>query len=260
MRRRPLACLGLGLALLALAGPLLAPAALADEQPIPASPEQLDQLRQVLARPEFQTAAGRGALDQLFDPLRVALQRGQRWLIWLISQLLDGGGEAGDLTRWAVALAVVVGAGVVVLRLSRGGLAPEAALAAAGPAGPPRAAAELARALELARAGEPRAALHHHYLALLRRLDERGYLTFDGSLTNAELLPRVATAPHVAAALAPAVETFDTLWYGQSTCSADEYARFASLAERVWAVGEAGSARSAAAEPEPGAGVGRAGR
>jgi hypothetical protein len=203
----------------------------------PASPEQLETLQQILARPEFQAAEGRGLLDRLFDPLRVAFQSALRQLARLVYELLAGGGEGGDLTRWVLALAIVAGASVAVVRFSRGGLAPEAALAEAAGGGRPGAQAELERAAALARAGDLRGALHHRYLAVLRRLDERGLLIFDDALTNTELLPRVAGDPTVAAALRPLVAAFDALWYGQSTCTPEEYARFSALADQAWAAG-----------------------
>jgi hypothetical protein len=68
---------------------------------------------------------------------------------------------------------------------------------------------------------------------LLRRLDEREVLPYDPSATNRELLPRVRNTA-VAQLLAALVPLFDRLWYGQSTCSADELQQFAALAERAW--------------------------
>ena len=66
------------------------------------------------------------------------------------------------------------------------------------------------------------------------RLDERDHLPFDGALTNRELVPRLTAAPALADPFAALVERFDRLWYGQTTCTADEYAAFAQLGERVW--------------------------
>jgi hypothetical protein len=228
MRPALAAGLILGAALILLPGFALAQAAQ------PASPEQLEALQRVLARPEFQAAEGRGLLDRLFDPLRVVVQAGLRQVARLVYGLLAGGGEGGDLARWLTAVAILVGAAVVVARLSRGGLAPEAVLAEAGPGGPPRAQAELERAAALARAGDLRGALHHRYLAVLRRLDERSLLVFDDALTNTELLPRLAGSPAAAAALRPLVAAFDALWYGQSGCTPEQYARFSALADRAW--------------------------
>ena len=81
-------------------------------------------------------------------------------------------------------------------------------------------------------------AVHHQYLAVLLRLDERDHLPFNGALTNRELVPRLGTSPELAAVFGDLVATFDRLWYGQATCTLEEYAAFAQLAERVWTAAE----------------------
>ena len=204
------------------------------EPPTVATPEQIAALREVLARPEFGSAAGRGVLDRLLDPARSVVRWVVAEIIRLIGRLLDGNGAAVSYATVAVGVAVTAAAGLMVRRLLRGTLATEAALAGAGPTRPVRADEELARARSLAEAGDLRAAIHHRYLAVLRRLDERGLLRFDRALTNRELLPRVPADAAVATSLAPLVARFDRLWYGQSTCSREEHEEFARLADRVW--------------------------
>ena len=203
-----------------------------------ATSEQLAGLQSILARPEFQVQQRRGILDWLLDPIRSWL----RWLgeeIWAwISWIFEPAAELGS----PVILYAIVGVAVVVLivvaltlrRLMRGTMAGEDALTEANAAGPPRAADELARARALAQAGDPRRAIHHLYRAVLLRLDERDHLPFDGTLTNRELLPRVSSEPALAGPFAELVARFDRLWYGQAACSAEEYAAFAQLGERVW--------------------------
>jgi len=65
-------------------------------------------------------------------------------------------------------------AGLVTARALSTTLVSEATLADQTMAGPPPAEAELRRADQLASEGDLRGALHHRYLAALRRLDERG--------------------------------------------------------------------------------------
>src|SRR5690606_15535276 len=120
---------------------------------------------------------------------------------------------------------------IVLFRLARGSVADDADLSVPGVTRAPRAADELARAYALAQAGRSRQALHHHYRAVLLRLDERNNLPFDDALTNRELLPRLTAPPEVAAPFAELVARFDRLWYGQPDCSAEEYAAFARLAD-----------------------------
>jgi len=198
----------------------------------PATSEQLAVLEEVLARPEFRAVEGRSALDVLLDPIRTIVQSVVFEGVRALARLLAAGGQVGAYGGLAVASAVVLGARLIVARLARGTLAAEAELAEAARSGPPRAEGELIRAGEQAAAGEFRAAVHHQYLAVLRRLDARGLLPFNGSLTNQEHLARVAN-PVLAEALAPLVAAFDTLWYGQASCSQEEYDKFTALAGQV---------------------------
>lgn len=222
---------GLGLVLPALAAD--APSA---------TPAQLVALREILARPEFQAAQGRSLLDQLLDPLRAGL----RWLvaqIWrFLENLLAGlplpsfqdSGDGIMLAVVGVGVIILLVAGILLYRLARGSVAADAGLAMPGVSRALRAAEELAHAQELAGAGQVRQALHHHYRAVLLRLNERDHLLLDSTLTNRELLPRLTAPPEVAGPFAELVARFDRLWYGQANCSPEEYAAFARLADQVW--------------------------
>ncbi|MFN8635978.1 MAG: DUF4129 domain-containing protein [Chloroflexota bacterium] len=220
------------------------PALAADPPPSSATPAQLAALQQILRRPEFQAAENRSLLDRLLDPIRLWLrQLGQRILALLarvIGPLVANGG--GAVILWAVvgvSLVVVLGAAFLLRRLMRGAVAEDATLGGfLGAVRSPRAAEELARAGEAAQVGDARRALHHHYRAVLLRLDEREHLSLDSALTNRELLPRLAAAPALAEPFGALVARFDRLWYGQTDCSAEEYAGFAALADRVWQAAE----------------------
>ena len=151
----------------------------------------------------------------------------------------------------ALGALVLIVMAVMLRRLMRGSLAGDAAFADLSLGGPPRAADELAQARALAQAGDARRAVHHHYRAVLLRLDERDHLPFDGALTNRELLPRLTAAPALADPFAELVARFDRLWYGQTDCSAEEYAAFAQLGDRVWQA--AGIRRAATPSRQPSA-------
>ncbi|MFN8526729.1 MAG: DUF4129 domain-containing protein [Chloroflexota bacterium] len=197
--------------------------------------EKLDRLRRILAQPEFLAGEGQNAINAVLDPIRAMFWSMIRAASqWVLSLFPDGSVEAtGNATGVLVAGIVVLIATVTVVRFVRGTVRREAELETERQMGPPSAEQELRRAEVLERAGEWRAALHHRYSGVLRRLDEKGIVTFDRSLTNRELLPRVTGAPAVATALRPLVTVFDELWYGQTTVSREEFLEFKRLSETM---------------------------
>jgi hypothetical protein len=207
--------------------------ALAQQAP-GATAEQLAALNGILDRPEFHAADGRSALDRLLDPVRAWLRWVSLEIVRLLASILDPLGDAvvyGSIIAGLVVLAIVI---LMTLRLTRGSLTGNAEVTEFPRGGRPRATDERAQAQAYARAGDPRRAIHHQYRAVLLRLDERDHLPFDGALTNRELVPRLTAAPALADPFAALVERFDRLWYGQTTCTAEEYAAFARLGDRVW--------------------------
>jgi hypothetical protein len=226
------------LSLLVLAvGTLSVLPALAQQAP-GAMAEQLAALNGILDRPEFHAADGRSALDRLLDPVRAWLRWVSLEIVRLLASILDPLGDAGgsavvygSIIAGLVVLAIVI---LMTLRLTRGSLTGNAEVTEFPRGGRPRATDERAQAQAYAQAGDPRRAIHHQYRAVLLRLDERDHLPFDGALTNRELVPRLTAAPALADPFAALVERFDRLWYGQTTCTAEEYAAFARLGDRVW--------------------------
>ena len=201
-----------------------------------ASSEQLALLREILARPEVREAEGRDGWIAVFEPIRRLLAVGFLSLLRLLSGLFRSTGDASLNITIVIALLIAAAAGVIFLRLVRGTVAAEAAIAQARTRATPTADGELEQAMSAARDGQWRRAVHHRYLAVLRRLDEGGVLPFDSSLTNVEYLRRVAGSPTLLESLSPLVSTFDRLWYGQAQCQASDYDTFSQLAERAWQV------------------------
>ena len=203
-------------------------------EPSAASPEQLARLQDILSRPEFRAAEGQGTLLSFMDPVRAVLAAvlliALRWL----SALFAATGDAPGYTLIGLAFIVAPVAVVLFQRLVRGTVAAEGELASDATEQGVSADHEWELASRLAREGDLRGAVHHQYLAVLRRLDERGLLPFDRSLTNIEHLRRASGSPSIRAALEPLVGAFDRLWYGQPGCSQEEYEQFAGLAGRVW--------------------------
>ena len=213
-----------------------------------ATPGQLGLLDEILARSEFQPPLGSALLQEYLDAIRTWAWS---WIDWLLKPLRDLLSDHSDTIApaivfgaIAVSLVIVIGGIWLIFRLSHGSMASDGALAGFSETGRPRAADELARAREHAASGDPRRAIHHLYLAILLRLDERDHLAFDGALTNRELLPRLTAAPELSEPFAALVTEFDRRWYGQTACTADEYTAFRVLADRVWqAAGTIESAR-----------------
>lgn len=199
-----------------------------------AGPEQLAALREILARPEFWDGEGGAAWLEAFKPLRTLLAALVLNLARGLAALQRASGDAPEYALVVVALVVAGLAGVAFWRLAGGTLAAEAELETAGGSALPTAEHELTLAGAAARDGRWRQAIHHRYLAVLRRLDERGLLRFDGSLTNLEYLDRASDSPGLSGALTPLVRAFDRLWYGQVECSARDYDAFGALADRAW--------------------------
>lgn len=145
-------------------------------------------------------------------------------------------------TVWVIGMGVVglLAIAVVIagpIRSIRRGFGPSVARHSIGIDSARLSAAELRdEADALARNNSYRLAIRTLYLAALMRLDERGVLRFDRSLTNREVLKTAATMGELALAdrLAPLVNRFDRCWYGADTCSEQDYDEFTRLSRWAW--------------------------
>lgn len=203
----------------------------------PAGPPAADaeaRLRAILAGPPFgQGDAPRepGWLDRLL-----------RWLGEQLGRIIGPVGRAavssGGGMAWLLAIAGLLTVGLVLAvwaRGLRGALAPAARIAAGTAEADLSAAAAATRAAELARAGDYRGAARMLYLSSLLRLDERGRLRYERTLTNREYLDRLGHSPDLRERLRPVVETFDGVWYGGLPLDAEGYARYARQVEDLTA-------------------------
>lgn len=162
------------------------------------------------------------------------------WLGRLLESLLrrmptPAPAQADGGSLWVAALGVTLVAGVLLyltisLRRSvlRGAQAssgdPEDALTARD---------AFDQAGELARGGDSRTAVRYLYLAALLWLDERRLLRYDRALTNREYLERARANPELLRRLQPIVSTFDRVWYGHATLSAEELGEYTRQVERL---------------------------
>lgn len=78
-----------------------------------------------------------------------------------------------------------------------------------------------------------RAAMRYLYLSSLLRLDERGIIVYDPTLTNREHIRQVSGRPQVANSLRPVVNTFDRVWYGFAPLDQAQYEEFRHSVDRL---------------------------
>ena len=94
--------------------------------------------------------------------------------------------------------------------------------------------AALARAETAEASDDFRSALRFLYLSAILRLQERGVLPYDKSLTNREYLYQTQENVDLQATLGPAVTVFDEVWYGHKPCDAETVANYRNLLQEVY--------------------------
>ena len=198
---------------------------------VPASPQDLVALREILARPEFQWETPEPTwLEKL-------IQQIQDWVWEWLNRLF--GGRQLDIPNSPLVY-VIAGSIVIILALVIGfflrGLLANLVAETTAPADPHAgdedlsAEAALQRAQALSGAGDYRTAVRYLYLSALLLLEERGLLRYNRTLTNREYLRSVSHLPELSAILRDVVEVFDQVWYGYHPLDEGAYARYA---ERV---------------------------
>ena len=184
-----------------------------------------EKLRALLAQPPFSQPVADDWLTRLIDEILARLFGGTARAVYSASPAL-------------VVIGVLLAAGVLlyfVLVLRRSG-ASEVVLPAVDASGEQAQSAgeAFSGAQRYIAMGDYRSAVRMLYLGTLLRLDERGLLCYDRSLTNQEYLrSNVAISPSIQAALRPVVEAFDRTWYGFGPMSASEFAVYQAQVEAL---------------------------
>lgn len=75
------------------------------------------------------------------------------------------------------------------------------------------------------------------YLALIRHLDRRSLVRFDGSATNYDYLRQVGDHPDIARHLEPLTRAAEPVWYGYREATAEDYRRCREWAMAAWQEG-----------------------
>ena len=84
----------------------------------------------------------------------------------------------------------------------------------------------LARAAELARQGDYRAAIRRAFIALLFELEQRGKVRLDPAKTNHDYLNEVRRDVQLVEPVSLLTSAFERVWYGQKNASSEEYTEF----------------------------------
>ncbi len=200
-----------------------------------------EDLQQILSRPEYR-ARGKDWLWELkLRLLRAVLQWWEERVAPLFSNLY----AAQPVVYWsifAVLLLLLLGIlyhiyyslrsafGTNVRRRARAeDVAPPQRL------GSPE---ELLREADTAaESGQFALALRWLYLALIRHLDRRSLVRFDGSATNYDYLRQVRDRPEITHPLEALTRAAEPVWYGYRGATADDYRRCRQWAMAAWREG-----------------------
>jgi len=205
-----------------------------NSKPAVASARLSTAIQQIDLSAQDNTAARLAQLEKVaerLDLLQPSLwERFLRWLAdWLDRLLPDNsplaGGVLGNAATTLVGWVVIgLGAALLILLLSYWLRRLLAGMLTGRDGGDPLAGADdlpatsgqaRQQASQQAQSGNYREAVRRLYLAAILRLAERGLIRFERSLTNREVLARVDASAPARAHLAPVVETFDRVWYGE---------------------------------------------
>ena len=181
--------------------------------------QNIEPLKNILARPEFQWPEGRtlempGWLAGFYD-----------WLERITARILGATFYYGR-TPFIIAavLLFLVSLYFISRNLSRS-LVREAELAAENADGDAALTSKgaMQRAQTLSGQGDYRNAVRYLYLSSLLILDEQGLLRYDRSRTNREYLRSISSRPQLAEPLREVIDVFDRVWYGFDSVDEETY-------------------------------------
>jgi hypothetical protein len=211
------------------------------QPPRPSTPVLREDLQDILARPEFR-ARGKDWLWELkLRLLRAVIQ----WWEERVAPLFSDLRAAQPVVYWTIfAVLLLLLTGILYhiytsLRSAFGsnvrhrGRAADATLPQrlGGPE-------ELLREADAA-AGKGQFALAFRwlYLALIRQLDRKSLLRFDGSATNHDYLRQLGAHPEITRHLEPLTRAVEPVWYGYQTATPEDYQRCREWVLAAWQEG-----------------------
>ncbi len=197
--------------------------------------QALDQLRQILSRPEFHAEESQPWWAPIVAPIL-------EWLFGLYAQLARTVGDAASGREGWIGLLVLLLSGavlaLVVLYLARSirlAVLRESAMLAESQARRRERSDQLwAAAQRHAAAGEWAAAVRAAYLSALYALDEHALLQVQSGLTNREHATQlVREHPEFGATFAELVQRYDRLRYGHYPVNAEAFSELSQLVSRA---------------------------
>jgi len=183
---------------------------------------------QVFARPEYQWVERRRVVSWLARQWHNLIE----WLNRLSAQH-PVGFDIGLALVVVALVALLVHMGYVMWRIVRPAARTGQTKPAVGTRGVAYAAAHLAYAEQLARAGRYAEALGHRFLALVLELDRRKALRFHASKTPAEYVGEARLTDRGRASLASLVAQLYRHLFGAVPCDAGEYESFGYAAQEL---------------------------
>jgi hypothetical protein len=189
----------------------------------------IDPLREILARPEFQWEES--------QPIVIPdwLDRILNWLDQLTNRVLNTALSFGRLPLLVTAVLLFLLSLFFVSRGLSRSLVREAHLEGEGSESDDLLTSQGAfkRAEDLSVQGDYRNAIRYLYLSSLLVLDEQGVMRYDRSRTNREYLRSVSSRPELAAPLRDVIEVFDRVWYGFQKVDENTYKSYVEHVEEL---------------------------
>lgn len=192
------------------------------------SPADLIPLAEILARPEFQWAEA--APNPAAEWIQKILDTITRWMDKFLGVTFDVASSDVIPVVMAVALAIVF---IFIARTLFSDFLNEAQIKENGEEEPLTSEAALAKAQQLSRGGDYRAAVRYLYLSTLLILDERGVMRYDRSKTNREYLRSVSNSPELSQPLGEVIEVFDNVWYGNHALEEESFNHYSRRVEEL---------------------------
>ena len=193
------------------------------------SPADVDPLKEILARPEFQW--------QEAQPLQMPdwLVRFLDWLDRLTNRFRNATFRFGRVPLIVTAVVVFLLSLFFISRAFSRSLVREAQLPAEEGASDELLTSQgaLKRAETLSTQGDYRNAVRYLYLSSLLVLDEQGLMRYDRSRTNREYLRSVSSRPELANPLRKVIDVFDRVWYGFEAVDETTYKSYVEHVEEL---------------------------